>query len=98
MALNRHLVRGSITFVIVFYSLVFSLLSLMTSLFIYRHSNILTYVLVYVDDILIIGSDPLFIKRLVQQLNVSFPVKDLGFLYYFLGLEVLSLSTGILLT
>ena len=40
--------------------------------------------LVYVDDIVIAGSTPTVVDRLVQSLSASFPIKDLGRLEYFL--------------
>ncbi|KAG8502823.1 hypothetical protein CXB51_000481 [Gossypium anomalum] len=52
------------------------------------------YVLVYVDDIIIIGSAPGNIDVFVQQLHNEFSPKDMGDLYYFLGNEVTRLSTG----
>jgi hypothetical protein len=51
--------------------------------------------LVYVDDILIAMSTPAAIDRLVQSLSDTFPIKDLGTLEYFLGLEASYNSRGI---
>ncbi|XP_041028145.1 uncharacterized mitochondrial protein AtMg00810-like [Juglans microcarpa x Juglans regia] len=53
--------------------------------------------LVYVDDIVITGSDTELIKQLQQHLKASFHMKDLGPLQYFLGLEVQLTPTGTLL-
>ncbi|KAL7611293.1 hypothetical protein Lser_V15G10358 [Lactuca serriola] len=53
--------------------------------------------LVYVDDIVITGSSPLVIDKLVSDLSATFPVKDLGQLTYFLGIEVLHNSGDITL-
>jgi hypothetical protein len=50
--------------------------------------------LVYVDDIVITGTDSGLISQLQAQLKDSFHMKDLGPLQYFLGLEVLSSPTG----
>ena len=44
--------------------------------------------LVYVDDIVIIGSDSALLAQLKTHLSKSFYMKDLGPLTYFLGLEV----------
>ena len=44
--------------------------------------------MVYVDDIVIIGTDSTLITHLQQHLQASFDMKDLGPLTYFLGLEV----------
>nr|CAD1830248.1 unnamed protein product [Ananas comosus var. bracteatus] len=52
---------------------------------------------VYVDDIVITGTDSLLITQLKQHLRQSFHMKDLGHLTYFLGLEVQTDSSGIFL-
>jgi histone deacetylase 1/2 len=54
--------------------------------------------LVYVDDIVIVGSTPMEVDRLVRQLSAQFPIKDLGTLEYFLGLEASYNSGGMVLT
>ena len=54
--------------------------------------------LVYVDDIVIAGSTSAVVDRLVQSLSDSFPIKDLGQLEYFLGLEASFHSGGMTLT
>ncbi|XP_043710334.1 uncharacterized mitochondrial protein AtMg00810-like [Telopea speciosissima] len=46
-----------------------------------------TYVLVYVDDILVTGNQPAHITALLQQLASEFSIKDLGRLNFFLGFE-----------
>lgn len=51
------------------------------------------FILVYVDDILIIGSSITEIQKLVTQLNAVFLLEALGELNYFLGIEVLQNST-----
>ena len=44
--------------------------------------------LIYVDDIIIAGSCPKTVDKLLGHLRDSFAVKDLGELSYFLGIEV----------
>ena len=56
-----------------------------------------TYVLVYVDDILITGNDPKAITTLKVFLDNSFHLKDLGTLKYFLGIEVARSPHGLFL-
>jgi hypothetical protein len=56
------------------------------------------FILVYVDDIIIIALAPTTINDLLQQLQMSFAVKDLGMLNVFLGVEVTSLQSSLLLS
>jgi hypothetical protein len=49
-----------------------------SSLFIYLANDITMFMLVYVDDIVITSSSPKATRQLLQQLSVSFPMKDLG--------------------
>ena len=56
------------------------------------------YILVYVDDIILVSSSAAATDRLVSSLGAEFAVKDLGRLHYFLGLEVLHSDGGLTLT
>ncbi|KAK1649972.1 hypothetical protein QYE76_067777 [Lolium multiflorum] len=58
-----------------------------TSLFILQRPAITMYLLVYVDDIIVLSSSPSAIPRLIAELRSEFSVKDLGVLHYFLGIE-----------
>jgi hypothetical protein len=53
---------------------------------------------VYVDDIVITGSDKEGIQILINHLSSSFPNKNLGKLRYFFGIEVARLKAGISLS
>lgn len=64
------------------------------SLFVLSRPDLHVYILVYVDDIIIASSCPMATTRLLAQLSASFPVKDLGPLNYFLGIEVSRNSRG----
>jgi hypothetical protein len=54
--------------------------------------------MVFVDDILIIGSSTLAISYLISNLSQEFTVKDLGHLKYFLGIEAHQLPIDLLLS
>lgn len=68
------------------------------SLFIKKIASNLTVVAVYVDDIILTGSDLDEILLLKQHLHDVFSIKDLGILNYFLGMEVSHSSAGIIMT
>ncbi|XP_028078567.1 uncharacterized protein LOC114280407 [Camellia sinensis] len=53
-----------------------------------------TFLLLYVDDMIITGDDAAGILSLKQYLNRQFEMKDLGTLNYLLGLEISYDSTG----
>lgn len=65
------------------------------SLFVRIHGSSLTYLLLYVDDIIVTGNDPLYTNTLVSQLRLKFDMTDLGALKYFLGLEISHTAAGI---
>jgi hypothetical protein len=69
-----------------------------TSLFFYDHHGFQIYMLVYVDDIVIAGSSQADVDRVVATLSGTFPIKDLGRLDYFLGIEVSYNPRGMVLT
>ncbi|XP_028119403.1 uncharacterized mitochondrial protein AtMg00810-like isoform X1 [Camellia sinensis] len=54
--------------------------------------------LVYVDDIILIGDDTIGIAKVKQELSQVFDIKDLGPLKYFLGIEVARSRSGISLS
>ncbi|XP_021803810.1 uncharacterized protein LOC110748084 [Prunus avium] len=67
------------------------------SLFIHTSSSI-TFLLVYVDDILITGSSPTTCNHFISQLSSRFAMKNLGPLHYFLGIQVHRTPTSIFLS
>nr|KYP35708.1 Copia protein [Cajanus cajan] len=68
-----------------------------TSLFTLRGKNHITFLLIYVDDIIVTGNNTKFLEAFVKQLNIVFSLKDLGQLHYFLGIEVHRDATGMYL-
>jgi len=66
------------------------------SLFVrFTHSSSL-FVLIYADDIIIIGFVPTDIMAFISTLNSAFALKDLGPLHHFLGIDVSTLHDGFL--
>jgi hypothetical protein len=65
------------------------------SLFTRQDGSSFIALLVYVDDILIVSSDAVAVKRLKQFLDAQFKLKDLGPVRYFLRLEIARSSQGI---
>ncbi|KAJ9553297.1 hypothetical protein OSB04_017342 [Centaurea solstitialis] len=68
------------------------------SLFHKGHGQDFVALLVYVDDIIIMGASECGIAKLKDQLSNTFKLKDLGDLKFFLGLEVIRTEEGILLS
>ncbi|XP_019256291.1 PREDICTED: uncharacterized protein LOC109234678 [Nicotiana attenuata] len=68
------------------------------SLFYKRSSDSVVFVGVYVDDVFLTGNDLTEIHLLKTFLHDRFKIKDLGELYYFLGLKVLYRKGGILIS
>ena len=66
-----------------------------SSLFIFRHGTTVLYLLLYVDDIILTGSNPDAITALITALASAFELKDLGRLTYFLSLQIDYRTTGL---
>eukprot|EP00253_Pinus_taeda_P005386 PITA_05386 len=81
---------------------------LLESSFSRRHSNNTVYtkkvgksliiLVLYVDDLILTGSDPNLINHVKSSLKKKFEMTDLGHLHYFLGLQVLQSKEGISLS
>jgi histone deacetylase 1/2 len=67
-------------------------------LFILRRTDVTLYLLVYVDDIIVVSSSSTATDSLIHQLGASFALKDLGPLHYFLGVEVRAQGSGLLMS
>ena len=59
------------------------------TLFLKIRGKLVTCLIIYVDDMILTGSDSEEIKSLRKKLFEEFEMKDLGELRYFLGIEVL---------
>ena len=66
-----------------------------TSLFIHNVAGEIVLVIIYVDDILITGSNSHLVEKVIHQLGAKFALKDLGEFNYFLGLEVTPTVDGL---
>eukprot|EP00253_Pinus_taeda_P006432 PITA_06432 len=60
--------------------------------------NSLIILVLYVDDLILTGSDPTLINHVKSSLKKKFEMTDLGHLHYFLGLQVLQSKEGISLS
>lgn len=69
-----------------------------SSLFVYSHVSITCYLLVYVDDLVIMGNDKKFVSSVIYKLGAHFSLKDMGSLHYFLGVEVVPTRAGLFLS
>ena len=69
-----------------------------TSLFTLSLDGAMIYLLVYVDDILLTGSNSALLHRLITLLQIEFKFRDLDFVHFFLDIEVKLATMGILLS
>jgi hypothetical protein len=69
-----------------------------TSLFFFGHGATTIFILIYVDDIIVTSPSPVLVARLISKLQGDFPIKDLGNINYFLGIEVVHTSDGLFLS
>ncbi|XP_019170539.1 PREDICTED: uncharacterized protein LOC109166104 [Ipomoea nil] len=68
------------------------------SLFYYVSDGSRVYLLVYVDDIIMMGSNPTLVNTLLNRLATTFKVRDLGKPGFFLGIETIHTSAGMILS
>ncbi|GJZ55049.1 ribonuclease H-like domain-containing protein [Tanacetum coccineum] len=69
-----------------------------SSLFIYRQGTNTAYLLLYVDDIVLIASSETLLRQIIASLHQEFSMTDLGSLNYFLGISVTRDSSGLFLS
>jgi hypothetical protein len=59
-----------------------------TSLFVLHRGTETAYHLLFVDDIVLTASSPALLRRIIQDLQRQFSMKDLGLIHHFLGVHV----------
>ncbi|GJU00586.1 ribonuclease H-like domain-containing protein [Tanacetum coccineum] len=69
-----------------------------SSLFIYRQGTDTAYLILYVDDIVLITSSGILLQQIIASLHQEFSMTDLGSLNYFLGISVTRDSIGMFLS
>jgi hypothetical protein len=68
------------------------------TIYIRRNDNVQLVVGVYVNNLIITGSDHDGIKSFKEEMAVAFKMGDLGLLHYYLGIKVKQNASGILLS
>ncbi|XP_019188809.1 PREDICTED: uncharacterized protein LOC109183048 [Ipomoea nil] len=68
------------------------------SLFHYWTGDSRVFLLVYVDDIIMFGNDTVLVDSLLRKLTTAFKIRDLGKPTFFLGIETLVVSEGMILS
>ncbi|KAI5337531.1 hypothetical protein L3X38_016802 [Prunus dulcis] len=69
-----------------------------SSMFVYQDAHSMMILLLYVDDIVLTGSDSNHLRTFIHRLGIEFEIKDLGRLHYFMGVEVSYLPDSVHLT
>lgn len=71
----------------------------LTPLYLFIHVMKLQYFFfIYLDDLLLTGSDCASISKVIKHLSIHFSLKDFGSFHYFLGVEVISIQHGLFLS
>ncbi|XP_019184164.1 PREDICTED: uncharacterized protein LOC109179046 [Ipomoea nil] len=68
------------------------------SLFHYSAGASRVFLLVYMDDIIMLGDDSALIDTLLHRLSTTFKIRDLGTPSFFLGIETISVDGGMILS
>lgn len=68
------------------------------SLFIYNNKGNREFSFVYIDDIVITGSNDVLVGELIKSMVSEFSLHKLGELNYFLGIQIKKFSHGLHLT
>jgi hypothetical protein len=68
------------------------------AIYVQRNGNVQLVVGVYVDDLIITGSDHDNIRSFKEEMAAVFKMSDIGLLHYYLGVEVKQSTSGISLS
>ncbi|XP_069146051.1 uncharacterized mitochondrial protein AtMg00810-like [Solanum lycopersicum] len=68
------------------------------SLFYRKKESSIVFIVAYIDDIFLTGTDIEEINNLKEFLHNQFKIKDLGKLHYFLGMEILCTAMGVIIS
>ncbi|XP_019086302.1 PREDICTED: uncharacterized protein LOC109126868 [Camelina sativa] len=68
------------------------------SLFVYSRNNDMIFLLLYVDDMIITGSNSHTLTHLLAELSKQFRMKDLGRAHYFLGIQLQYFPDGMFMS
>ena len=66
-------------------------------MFVCHHQSSILVLLLYVDGMLLTINNPNLTRTLIAALSTYFVIKDLNYLYYFLGVQVVRISAGVFL-
>ncbi|RVW65975.1 Retrovirus-related Pol polyprotein from transposon RE1 [Vitis vinifera] len=88
IALNKRLEPGSTSSAPFSYNWDSNAQGADASLFYFHSTSDIIIISIYVDDILITGSNPPQVHHIISQLSSHFALQDLGDISYFLGIEV----------
>ncbi|KAM1393866.1 hypothetical protein ACFX2F_029972 [Malus domestica] len=69
-----------------------------SSLFVKQVGSAVVILLLYVDDIIITRNAISVVDDVITALTKEFEIKDLGFLHYFLGIQIIEQADGLLLS
>eukprot|EP00253_Pinus_taeda_P036296 PITA_36296 len=58
------------------------------TLFVMKVGKTVVYLVVYVDDLLMIGNNESYIASIKKELGKGFEITDLGYVHYYIGIEV----------
>lgn len=98
MSLNKPHKHGTLSSPPFFLSVGFRKSRVDPSLFIYNHNDTLSYLLVYVYDLVLNSNNNSFLDYFIASLAKRFSIKDLGSLPYFLGVEVIPIPNCLFLS